>query len=201
MTNFNIWGQIALMIQRVRRRREHFVALAAAVQQATLQADEQLTELKLERDDLRRAEEHYNETLLTLQKKEQDKMLRREINALKSRPGVQNTAKQTSAFKKKGPSTSRGSSVNPFTRRSSSRQSTPIGKRPGYFELDGDSSEEPATSEDEDKIDNVSTTHPTSDMLSNNNSGILYRGTDSEFVSWHRKRMWAVSVSRIHVFQ
>jgi hypothetical protein len=167
MTNFNIWSQIALMIQRVRRRREHFVALAAAVKQATLQVDEQLTELKLERDDLRHAEEHYNETLLTLQKKkEQDKMLHRE----KSRPGVQNIAKQISAFKKKGPSTSHGSSVNPFTRRSSFRQSTPIGKRPGYFELNGDSSEEPTTSEDEDKIDNVSTTHPTSNILSNNNS-------------------------------
>ena len=102
MTNFNIWGQIALMIQRVCRRREHFVALAAAVTQATLQADEQLTELKLERDDLRRVEEHYNETLLTLQKKkEQDKTFHREINDLKSRPGVQNTAKQTSTFKKK----------------------------------------------------------------------------------------------------
>lgn len=161
MTNFNIWGQIALMIQRVRRRKEHFVALAAAVAQATLQADEQLNELKLERDDLRRAEEHYNETLLVLQKKkEQDKAIRREINDLKSRPGVQNTAKQTCAFKKNSSGTSHQSSVNPFHHRSSSRQPTPIGKRPsGYFQLDSDSSEEPATSDDEGKTGNETTTN------------------------------------------
>ncbi len=64
-------------------------------------------------------------------------------------------------LRKRAPSsTSHGSSINPFTHRSSSRQSTPIGKRVGYFELDGDSSEEPTTSDDEDKIGNVSTTHP-----------------------------------------
>jgi len=110
---------------------------------------------------LRRAEEHYNETLLTLQKKkEQHKAFHREINDLKSHPGVQSTAKQTSTFKKKSSSTSHGSSINQFTHRSLSHQSTPIGKHVGYFELDGDSSEEPTTSDDEDKIGNVSTTHP-----------------------------------------
>jgi hypothetical protein len=61
MTNYNIWGQTALMIQRLVDKREHFVALCAGAQRELHRIDQSIDTLKQVKGDLKEAEGYLNE--------------------------------------------------------------------------------------------------------------------------------------------
>jgi hypothetical protein len=61
MTNYNIWGQTAVMIQRLEDKKEHFLALCAGAQREVHRIDQSIDTLKQVKGDLKEAEGYLNE--------------------------------------------------------------------------------------------------------------------------------------------
>ena len=151
MTELNIWGQINLLTSRVKRRQQHFITMAAAAEDASNEADQLLAELKTERDKLKHAEEMYQEVLTKLAHKEQAaSALRKEIQYLKTKPGVTNTASRALSMKQRMAGMSKPQS-RPISAHKPSRSSTPVSKTKSFnYDVDDGSSDERATSDDDD---------------------------------------------------
>lgn len=97
MVNYNIWGQTALMISRLKGRREHYQSLASAVMQAIEVLDQELEELKSQKEAMKRAESFYEEVGRQMDSKRVERDgLKKDISELSKKPGVAKAAKSVS---------------------------------------------------------------------------------------------------------
>lgn len=97
MINYNIWGQTALMISRLKVRREHYQSLASAVMQAIEVLDQELEKLRSQKEAMKRAESFYEEVGRQMDSKRVERDdLKRDISELSKKPGVAKAAKSVS---------------------------------------------------------------------------------------------------------
>jgi hypothetical protein len=94
MTNYNIWGQTSLMIQRLEDKREHFLALCAVAQREVHRIDHSIETLKQVKGELKEAEGYLNEVRAKINERTRKReALQEEVNELRSTKGITLAAK------------------------------------------------------------------------------------------------------------
>jgi myosin heavy subunit len=89
MTNYNIWGQTALMIQRLEDKREHFEGLCAAAQRAVCKIDQSIDTLKQEKEGLKEAEGYLKEVKQKISERTRKReALQEQVEELRKTKGV-----------------------------------------------------------------------------------------------------------------
>ena len=97
MTNYNIWGQTALMIQRLEDKKEHFLALCAGAQREVHRIDQSIDTLKQVKGDLKEAEGYLNEIRVKISERSRKReALQEEVDDLRKTKGITLAAKSFS---------------------------------------------------------------------------------------------------------
>ena len=98
MSNYNIWGQTALMIQRLEDKRDHFLGLCAAEERAVHKIDKSIDTLKQEKEGLKEVEGYLNEVKLKISERTRKReALQEQVDVLRKTKGITLAAQSFSA--------------------------------------------------------------------------------------------------------
>jgi hypothetical protein len=104
MTDFNIWGQTSLMLDRLQAQKNHYASLACTLDAANQSLDHRIAELSQEKEQLLVAEMELEAKKREWRdKSKQMSSLASEVQALQSKDHVVETARKKGIFDRKRP--------------------------------------------------------------------------------------------------